>query len=66
VLAGKDDTAKVRGMTLTDFIEHILEREVAHPLVSDVIERIASREPVMLGATAAELLRDERNTRKIS
>jgi hypothetical protein len=53
-------------MTLTDFIEHILEREVAHPLVSDVIERISSREPVMLGATAAELLRDERNTRKIS
>ena len=58
--------AKLCGMTLTDYIEQILEREVEHPPVTDVIERIASREPVVLGATAAELLREERSTRKVS
>ena len=55
--------AKRRGLTLTEYIEQILEREVAHPPVADVIERIASRDPVVLGATAAELLRAERRSR---
>ncbi|HMH50979.1 MAG TPA: hypothetical protein VK548_12150 [Candidatus Acidoferrum sp.] len=47
-------------LTLTAYVLRILEREVAHPSAADVFERIAAREPVDLGATAAHLVRTER------
>jgi hypothetical protein len=58
--------AKLAGLTLTDYIEQILEREVARPPVAEVLARIAAREPVDLGAPAADLLRAERGGRKAS
>ena len=58
--------AKARGQTLTDYIQMLLEREVARPPMEDVFERIARRTPVDLGRPAAELLRDERTSRRTS
>jgi hypothetical protein len=58
--------AKLAGLTLTDYIEQILEREIARPAVAEVFDRIAVREPVDLGTTAATLLRAERRGRKAS
>lgn len=58
--------AKARGQTLTDFIQEILEREVARPPAEEVFERISSRSRVTLGRSAAELLRDERGIREAS
>jgi antitoxin FitA len=55
--------AKQRGQTLTDFVQEILEREVARPPAEEVYERIASREGVDLGAPAAALLARERRSR---
>jgi len=55
--------AKARGMTLTDYIQQILEREVARPPASDVFDRIAHRAPVTLGRSAASLIRAERARR---
>jgi hypothetical protein len=52
--------AKVRGTTLTAYIEEILEREVARPPAEEVFDRIEGREPIPLGRSAAELIRAER------
>ncbi len=52
--------AKARGLTLTQFIEEILEREVGRPPTHEVYERIRSSESVDLGRPAAELIREER------
>ena len=58
--------ARARGQTLTEYVEGLLEREVARPPASEVFERVASREPVRLGASAAELIAKERASREAS
>ena len=55
--------AKARGLALTDYIEDLLEREVARPPASDVFDRIEARKPVRLGGSAADLIREERASR---
>ncbi len=55
--------AKVRGQTLSDFIESILEREVERPAAEEVFERIRRSQPVELRGTAARLIREERTRR---
>jgi plasmid stability protein len=52
--------ARKRGQSLTEFIEQILEREVARPPVEEVLARIASREPIKLDRPIAEIIRAER------
>ncbi len=52
--------ATARGRTLTDYVEEILEREVARPPAEEVFERVARRSRVDLGRPAAELVRAER------
>ena len=52
--------ARSKGQTLTDFIQEILERQVAHPPREEVFERIAGRAPVRLSQPAAEIIREER------
>ncbi len=56
--------ARARGLTLTDYIQGILEREVARPPSEEVFERIAARPPVQLGRPAAALIREERSERE--
>lgn len=58
--------ARRRGQTLTDFVQEILEREVARPPAEEIFERIARREPVRLSGSAADLVREERSTREAS
>ena len=58
--------ARARGQTLTDYVQELLEREVARPPALEVFERIAQRAPVDPGAPAAELLRGERTSRRAS
>lgn len=52
--------AERRGLTLTDYIQQILEREVARPAPEVVFERVAGRTPVELERPVADLLREER------
>lgn len=53
--------AKLRGMTLTDYLQEIFEREVSRDDRRAVIDRILSREPIDLGdVTAAELVHEAR------
>ena len=56
--------ARKRGQTLTDYIQQILEREVARPPAEEVFDWIESRTPVKLGASPAELIREGREERE--
>lgn len=58
--------ARARGQALTDYVQDILEREVARPPAEEVFERISNRQPVALGARAADLIRGERAAREVS
>ncbi|MEX1257915.1 MAG: hypothetical protein WEG36_09880 [Gemmatimonadota bacterium] len=55
------ERAEARGQTLTDYVQGILEREVARPPVQEVLARIRSRSPVKLPKTVAEYIREERD-----
>jgi hypothetical protein len=53
--------ARGNGLTLTDYLQQVLVRELARPPAEEVFERIAQAEPVDLGGVAvAELIRAER------
>jgi antitoxin FitA len=55
--------ARARGQTLTDYLQELLEREVARPLPEEVFRTVAAREPVDLPVAVAELIREERRRR---
>jgi len=55
--------AGASGQTLTDFIQGILEREMARPRPEEVFERIRRSVPVDLAGSAADLIRQERAER---
>lgn len=52
--------ARKRGLTLTAYVEEILEREISRPATDELFGRIARRTPVDFGESAADLLRRER------
>jgi len=52
-----------RGLTLTAFIQEILEREVSVPSRADVVRRLQELEPVELGFPVSELIREGRRER---
>jgi hypothetical protein len=56
--------ARRRGVTLTRYIQDILEREVARPPADEVFDRIEAGPAVALGRPAAELVREERADRE--
>jgi antitoxin FitA len=58
--------ARASGETLTEYVERILEREVARPVPQDVFDRIARRPRVDLGEPAAEVIKRERTAREAS
>jgi plasmid stability protein len=55
--------ARARGQTLTDYLQGILEREVARPDSPKVFQRIQGRESVDLPVPAATLIREGRRER---
>lgn len=56
--------ARARGQTLTDYIQELLEREVARPEPAEVFRRIRQSSPVELPEPAAVLIREERGKRE--
>lgn len=56
--------AKSQGMTLTAYVQQLLEREVSRPPAEEVFERIARRDPVVIGQEMADLIREERASRE--
>ena len=53
-----------RGQSLTDYIQELLEREVARPPAVEVFDRIEGRSPVKLKGPAARLIKEERAARE--
>jgi plasmid stability protein len=52
--------ARARGETLTQYVQRVLEREVARPPVSELLERVRTRATVKLDRPASEWIREER------
>jgi hypothetical protein len=55
--------AKRAGLSLTAYIQALLEREVSRPPAIEVFDRIARRPKVNLERSASELLREEMRER---
>jgi plasmid stability protein len=58
--------ARAHGQSLTEYIQGLLEREVARPPADEVFDRVAKRARVRLPGRAAELIREERAAREAS
>jgi len=58
--------ARARGETLTQYVQSVLEREVARPPASEVFDRVRSREAVEVPGPVAEVIRRERGLREAS
>jgi len=58
--------AAAKDLTLTDYIQGILEREVGRPPVEEVLERLSKLPRVRLKGRAADLIRAERAEREAS
>jgi hypothetical protein len=56
--------AKARGQTLTQYIQEVLEREIAVPPREEVFARIANASRVKLSRPAAQLIAEERASRR--
>ena len=56
--------AKLRGKTLSGFIEDLLEREIERPPAEEVFEEIRRRPRVKLPKPVAEYIREEREERE--
>lgn len=55
--------ARARGQTLTDYIQDLLEREVARPPAEEVFERIRGRTPVELDRPVSDMIGEARTDR---
>jgi plasmid stability protein len=55
--------ARARGMTLTDYVREILEREAGRMPREEFFARIHADEPVELDRPVAEIIREERAAR---
>ena len=55
--------ARLRSLTLTDYIQEVLEREVTRPAAEEVFRRIQTRRRVDLGTSAASLIGEDRQAR---
>ena len=55
--------ARLKSLTLTDYVQEVLEREVTRPPAEEVLRRIRGRQRVDLGTSAASLIGEDRQAR---
>jgi hypothetical protein len=58
--------ARREKLTLTDYVQAILGREVSRPRIGEVLDDVSRAAPVRLGRPVADLLRAERRRRAAS
>jgi hypothetical protein len=58
--------ARARGETLTQYVQSVLEREVARPPAAEVFHRVREREAVEVPGPVSEVIRQERGSRGAS
>ncbi len=52
--------AAERGLTLSDFLLRLAEREVSRPTIAELTERLRREEPLETSITPAEIIRELR------
>ena len=52
--------AEARGMSLTAYVQSILEREVDRPSRAEIVRRVRALKPVKLDVPVADLIREGR------
>jgi len=55
--------AAAQGLTISSYLTKLIERDLSRPSREEVFDRLQSREPVRLSKSAAELIRQERDSR---
>ncbi len=55
--------AAMAGMSLSDYLLRELKRIAERPTMEELVERMKKRQPVSLSVSAAELIREERDSR---
>lgn len=58
--------AKARGQTLTEYVQDVLEREVARPQPTEVFDRIEARSSIAVDVRLDDIIRKEREEREAS
>jgi antitoxin FitA len=56
--------AALAGMSLSDYLLQEIKKSAERPTPQEMAERLASREPVKLGASSARVIREERESRE--
>jgi antitoxin FitA len=51
------------GVTITDWVESLIVREISKPSMKDIYARLRSRAPMNLSPSAAEMIREDRDNR---
>jgi plasmid stability protein len=55
--------AATQGMSISTYLTKLIERDLSRPAREEVFARLQSREPVRLSKAAADLIREERDSR---
>lgn len=55
--------AAMAGMSLSDYLRRLAERDLEKPTLKEWLERVKSREPVSLDPSPTEIIRQERDSR---
>lgn len=55
------ERAAAKGLTITDYVKRLIERELAKPSMEELYERLKTRKSVHLSPNAAEVIRQDRD-----
>jgi antitoxin FitA len=55
--------AASRGMTITDYVKDLVDQDLAFPSNAEIVERLRKLPQVDIGDTAAEMVRQDRDSR---
>lgn len=55
--------AAERGMTITDYVKQLVDRDLERPTMAELIKRAKSLSQVDVGTTAVDYVREDRDSR---
>ena len=55
--------AAEEGVSATEWVTRLIERELKRPSMAELYARLKSREPVHLSPSAADIIREQRDSR---
>lgn len=55
--------AAAEGMSMSDYLKRLIERDLKRPSWDEMVERLAALKPIKLAVPAADMVREERDRR---